>query len=114
MIEMARTIIFPAAIRYQGELASTTASMLACGREFGTDTLDTVAGLVMQLQQEITALETVTTQANGAGTLAHARHCREEMLPAMVTLRATADRLEGLVADDLWPLATYQEMLFIK
>ena len=24
-----------------------------------------------------------------------------------------ADELETLVADDLWPLATYQEMLFI-
>jgi glutamine synthetase len=114
MIEMARTIIFPAAIRYQGELASTTASMKACGREFGTDTLDTVAGLVMRLQQEIIALEAVTTPANGAGTLAHARHCREAVLPAMAALRTTADGLEGLVADDLWPLATYQEMLFIK
>jgi glutamine synthetase len=114
MIEMARTIIFPAAIRYQGELASTTASMQACGREFATDTLDTVAGLVMRLQQEILALEAVTTPANGAGTLAHARHCREAVLPAMVALRATADSLESLVADDLWPLATYQEMLFIK
>jgi glutamine synthetase len=28
-------------------------------------------------------------------------------------MRAAADTLETLVADDLWPLATYQEMLFI-
>jgi glutamine synthetase len=32
----------------------------------------------------------------------------------MLTLRKAADELEGIVADDLWPLATYQEMLFIK
>jgi len=32
----------------------------------------------------------------------------------MAAVRQTADELEGLVADDLWPLATYQEMLFIK
>ena len=32
----------------------------------------------------------------------------------MAALRETADALEGMVADDLWPLATYQEMLFIK
>ncbi len=32
----------------------------------------------------------------------------------MLAVRATADELEGIVADDLWPLATYQEMLFIK
>ena len=27
---------------------------------------------------------------------------------------SVADDLEGIVADDLWPLPTYQEMLFIK
>jgi glutamine synthetase len=32
----------------------------------------------------------------------------------MAAVHKTADGLEGLVADDLWPLATYQEMLFIK
>ena len=31
----------------------------------------------------------------------------------MAAVRAAADALEALVADDLWPLATYQEMLFI-
>ena len=31
----------------------------------------------------------------------------------MAAVRAAADELETLVADDLWPLATYQEMLFI-
>ena len=31
----------------------------------------------------------------------------------MAAVRKTADTLEGIVADDLWPLATYQEMLFI-
>jgi glutamine synthetase len=31
----------------------------------------------------------------------------------MNAVRAAADGLEGLVADDVWPLATYQEMLFI-
>ena len=30
------------------------------------------------------------------------------------TLHRYADELEGYVADDLWPLPTYQEMLFIK
>ncbi len=25
-----------------------------------------------------------------------------------------ADKLKSLVADDIWPLPTYQEMLFIK
>ena len=42
-----------------------------------------------------------------------AEHAQEGLLPAMATVRAAADDLEAMVADDLWPLATYQEMLFI-
>ena len=43
-IEMAKTIIFPAAIRYQGELAATCANLKAVGYIFDTDTLDKVTG----------------------------------------------------------------------
>lgn len=42
-----------------------------------------------------------------------AAYCRDTMLPAMAHVRTAADRLEALVADDLWPLPTYQEMLYI-
>ena len=38
---------------------------------------------------------------------------RTSLLPAMAAVRAAADVLEGVVADDLWPLPTYQEMLYI-
>ncbi len=34
--------------------------------------------------------------------------------PVRLAVRQAADELEGLVADDLWRLAAYQEMLFIK
>jgi glutamine synthetase len=44
----------------------------------------------------------------------HAKHFQEAVLPAMLEARTAADALEGIVADDLWPLPTYQEMLFIK
>jgi glutamine synthetase len=32
----------------------------------------------------------------------------------MDAVREVADQLEGIVADDLWPLPKYQEMLFVK
>jgi glutamine synthetase len=32
----------------------------------------------------------------------------------MTAVRSVADRLERVVADDLWPLPKYSEMLFIK
>ena len=52
---------------------------------------------------------------HGNGSLLEeARYCNDEILPAMAMVRKYADELEGWVADDLWPLPTYQEMLFIK
>jgi glutamine synthetase len=45
---------------------------------------------------------------------AHAKHARDKVIPAMNAVRTAGDRLETLVADDLWPLPTYREMLFIK
>ena len=32
----------------------------------------------------------------------------------MGKIRQAADGLEALVADDLWPLPTYQELLFLR
>ena len=43
-----------------------------------------------------------------------ATYMRDRVIPAMDDVRDVADRLEKLVADDLWPLPKYSEMLFIK
>ena len=43
-----------------------------------------------------------------------AAYMRDRVIPAMDDVREVADRLEGIVADDLWPLPKYSEMLFIK
>jgi glutamine synthetase len=36
------------------------------------------------------------------------------VVPAMASLRETGDSLELVIPHDLWPLATYREMLFVK
>jgi glutamine synthetase len=43
-----------------------------------------------------------------------AHHMRDTVVPAMTEVRTIADHLERLVADDLWPLPKYAEILFIK
>ena len=113
-IEMAKTVIFPAAIRYQGQLAQTCANLKAVGYTFDTDTLDKVTALVKELQDGIAKLEKALAHKNGGSRLGHAKFLCDNVLPAMAAVRETADELENIVADDLWPLATYQEMLFIK
>ena len=50
---------------------------------------------------------------SASSALDEATHAQKELLPAMEAVRAAADALEGVVADDLWPLPTYQEMLYI-
>lgn len=113
-IEMGRTLIFPAAIRYQSELASTCVNLKMLDYEFDTETLDTMTRLVKALQGSLAALEAAVAETETDDLLAEARHCCDVVLPAMNKVRLFADELEGIVADDLWPLPTYQEMLFIK
>jgi glutamine synthetase len=42
------------------------------------------------------------------------RHSADVLCPLMAEARMYADALEMLVADELWPLPKYAEMLFIK
>jgi glutamine synthetase len=113
-VEMAKTLIFPAAVRYQTQLAAACANLAAVGIEFDMDTLEKITELVKGLQDSTATLEKILTEPNEESHLAHARYYCEEVLPAMLAVRKYADLLEGWVADDLWPLPTYQEMLFIK
>ena len=113
-LKMARTMIFPAVIRYQHDLAATCANLKLVGYEFDTDTLDRITELVKRLQDSIGALELVMAEGDSDSSEDRARYVCDKVLPAMQTVRGHADELEGLVADDLWPLPTYQEMLFIK
>jgi len=42
------------------------------------------------------------------------QYCAKTLRPMMDEVREYADALEGEVANDLWPLPHYQEMLFIN
>ncbi len=113
-LEMAKTLILPAGLRYQGELAGQGANLKAVGIDFDRALLDEVTGLVHDLQAGIAALEAALGGGHGASsTLDEARYACDTLLPVMDQVRAAADGLEHVVADDLWPLPTYQEMLFV-
>jgi glutamine synthetase len=44
----------------------------------------------------------------------HAKHVRDQIVEAMGALREAGDSLELMIPHDMWPLATYREMLFVK
>ncbi len=113
VVEIARTMIFPAAVRYQNQLATTCTNLKQLGYTFDTDTLDEVTKLVKGLQDSTNALDKSLAH-HGGGLVDEAKHFCKSVLPGMAKVREYADKLEGYVADDLWPLPTYQEMLFIK
>jgi glutamine synthetase len=66
------------------------------------------------LQTSADQLAEAIDEHSEGDSLAHAKHARDVIIPAMNAVRAAGDKLELLVADDLWPLPTYQEMLFVK
>jgi glutamine synthetase len=113
VIRMSRTVIFPAAMRYQGQLAQTCASLKAIGQDFKMTTLEDVTTKLRSMQTEVDKLEKLLAH-EGGNTQAHATYMCEKVLPAMQAVRCYADALEAVVADDLWPLPSYQEMLFIR
>jgi len=110
----ARTIIYPAAMRYQGELAATCAHMKAIGMEYKAVTLNELTTKLRAMQQAVLALEHLLDAAPMQELPEEARYCCDKILPAMNEVRRWADSLECIVADDLWALPSYQEMLFIK
>jgi glutamine synthetase len=112
-LEMANTVILPAALRYQTELATNLAALQAIGTALDTSTLDEVSASIAALRAGIAGLRSALAHDGAATPMEEGRHAQDALLPAMAAVRSAADELEGLVADDLWPLATYQEMLFI-
>ena len=70
--------------------------------------------LIDELVEAIFALEKANDHEGPDGGLVHARYMRDTVIPAMNGVRKVADKLERIVADDLWPLPKYEEMLFIK
>jgi glutamine synthetase len=111
---IARTQIYPAAVRYLNLLAGTCANLANAGCSYDTVTLERVTGLLRGMEEGVAALERTLEHEGAETSLSEARHFCGAVLPAMEAVRRCADDLEGLVADDLWPLPTYQEMLFIK
>jgi glutamine synthetase len=106
-LDIARTMIMPAVTRYLGELEGGSAS-----RGVGEMTA-AVSANADKLVDAIHALEKAQHAAHGASSVrAEARTFHDKVVPAMDAVRAAADELETLVADDLWPLPKYRELLF--
>lgn len=116
MLMMAKTMILPAALRYQGDVAQAVTTTKAAGVDNTAqlETLRELTGTITSFQAAIVELEKAVHHHPEGDVYAHAKYMKEVIIPKMNELRKYGDMLETQVADDLWPLPTYRELLFIK
>ncbi|TRU30651.1 MAG: glutamine synthetase type III [Microcystis aeruginosa Ma_QC_B_20070730_S2] len=114
VVSMAKTIIYPAAVRYLSELSSAIANAAAIGIEIDKESAQTVSNLIKLLMDGVSKLSAAIAKHDFASIEEHMQYSAQTIRPLMDQVREYADTLEGEVADNFWPLPTYQEMLFVK
>ena len=118
MVSMTRKDILPAVIRYGRELAETILSKKAAlpgitcpvEEELLTRVNDLTGTLSRTLDHLCERLAAVDAMQADGQTIAD--FYRDEIVPAMASLRQAADALEVCVAKDVWPLPSYGDILF--
>jgi glutamine synthetase len=99
-----QTMILPAGLR-----------QLALISEAGVSALEgEIRELVDDLVATLGELKTSNAVPGDLEGLDLATYARDSQLASMDKVREVGDKLERVVADDLWPLPKYEEMLFIK
>ncbi|MCC7246320.1 MAG: glutamine synthetase III [Saprospiraceae bacterium] len=117
--EIIHSMVMPAAIRYQTELADNIASLREIDMDdaigYQKDTLKRVTRNVNAIREALEKLHKGFEKAH------HCDDIRDEadilchkVRPQMDAIREAADDLEAVVDDQYWPLVKYREMLFMR
>lgn len=114
VISMATTIIYPATVRYLTDLATGIASLSNIGISLEQEVAEKVTMLLQSMMDMVSKLSAAMEKHGFATTEEHMQYFAQTIRPLMDQVREYVDALEAFVADDLWPLPTYREMLFIK
>jgi glutamine synthetase len=114
VIEMAKTMIYPAATQYLAELSMANNGMAELGIEMDNAIALSIANETNAMVAAVAELSTAIKQHDFDSIEAHMNYCAHEIRALMVKVRTHVDALEAEVSDDLWPLPKYREMLFIK
>ncbi|MFT5558988.1 MAG: glutamine synthetase [Psychromonas sp.] len=114
VIDMATTTIYPAAMSYLSQLGLTTSTMIGLDIALDTSLASSIAVETNAMMTAVTKLKQAVATHDFADEEAHMHFCADVIRGLMDQTRVHADTLETLIADELWPLPKYQEMLFIK
>ncbi|MGB3532711.1 MAG: glutamine synthetase III [Microcoleaceae cyanobacterium] len=114
VVDMAKTVIYPAAIQYVTELTSAMAGFKELGLDFNLKIAKKVGELTNEIVNLTDELSVALEKEDFDSTESHMQYFAKTIRPMMDKVRECADALEGELADVHWPLPKYQEMLFIK
>jgi glutamine synthetase len=115
--ELALNQIVPAAWKYQRELLQNLQMMKELGMKKGQigDTIDQIAHHIDKIYDHLEKLDKALEAAEAEeDTRKKAIAFREDIFMLFDPIRKHVDALEGLVADEHWPLPKYREMLFLR
>jgi glutamine synthetase len=116
MVLMANRYVLPAALAYQTQVAQSVSAVKAAGGKSieGKKTLEKVTRLTDDFKRSTDKLAKALEHEGNGDAARHAKYFRDQVIPAMNAVREVADKLENSVPHEIWPIATYREMLFIK
>ena len=113
---MAHTMLLPAALKYQADVAAAINNAKAAGVEDAAQLalLKDIVSTSGAFRQAAVDLDTAKDADAPQDTLASAKYQHDTVIPAMEKLREFGDKLEKLTDSNYWPLPSYGEMLFIR
>jgi len=117
MVELANRYILPASVDYLTALADSMVSLKSCGVKVDTsaqeDLISKISVNLAGLRKESLILEQKLEKAQGiSDTQKQAVVYRESVFAQMGELRKYGDALERLCDKALWPLPSYEDLLF--
>ncbi len=113
MLEMAKQEILPACLKYTKFVTDDLASKKALGLDAPGELAQAkqLTSLTEELINRINHLEKATYIPT-KDEYEIGMYYKDVVVPAMDSLRETADTLETLVAKDYWPMPTYTDLLY--
>lgn len=113
---MAKTMIYPAAVRYMNELLENVQGLenLNIDNHGSAGMLKKVNGGLNDLNDALEELREAVLETDGDSVIEKATQVKDNVIPQMNKVRDAVDFLERYTADDYWPLPIYREMLFVK
>ncbi len=114
VVDIAKTLIYPAAINYLSNLAAACSGMQGMSITLDNTTAKIVTAESNAMMAAVNELSEAMKKETFNSTEEHMQYLAKDIRGFMDKVRIHADTLECEVADNLWPLPKYQEMLFIK